>query len=78
MANLTKDQRKMEAGIKTMIYRGYKRGVCDSDGNSVKNTHGKPIAKPRPTSPSATKRMCNRCYELYVVADGHECEQYEK
>lgn len=47
MANLTKQQRQAEEVIKGMIYRAHQRGVCDSDGRSVKNAHGMPIAKPR-------------------------------
>ena len=47
MANLTKGHRDQEEKIKQMIMDGKKRGVCDGEGNSVKNEHGMPVAPPR-------------------------------
>jgi len=47
MGSRTKAQRDAEEVIKQKIMAGYRRGVCDSEGRTVKMPDGRPVAKPR-------------------------------
>jgi hypothetical protein len=48
--------------IKKAIADGHRRGVCDLNGDSIKNKHGKPIAKPRCRSQMRRIMTCKRGY----------------
>jgi hypothetical protein len=43
--------------VEAMIYRGHRLGVCDREGNSVKDSGGVPVA--RPYKGQATKDLKN-------------------
>lgn len=47
MVSLTKKQREQEEVVKRMIVDAHRRGVCDSEGRSVKNEHGAYVPQPR-------------------------------
>lgn len=49
---------KNEETIKDMIVGGHKRGICDSDGRSVKSEDGRFIAKPRARSSVSQVFVC--------------------
>lgn len=49
MGSKTKEMRANEEAIKRMIVAGHRRGVMDSEGNTIKNKDGRPVAKPRAT-----------------------------
>jgi len=48
--------REQLAEINAAIYRGFRAGICDSDGHSVKNEHGQPVKKPRFHGSSVVRR----------------------
>lgn len=48
MGSKTKQMRDEEEIIKQMIVSGHRRGVCDSEGRTVRNKDGRPVAKKRP------------------------------
>jgi hypothetical protein len=64
--------RKRIDSVKDKITSGYRRGVCDSDGVTIKTAAGRPIAKPR-TMGSHVKMLCNRCRKWYYRNEGHIC-----
>ena len=47
MGSYTKLQRKQLSEVEAKILDGYRRGVCDIDGFSVRNDNGIFVAKPR-------------------------------
>jgi len=46
MGSYTKEMRRQMAEIEARIADGHKRGVCDSEGRSVKNGQGIFVARP--------------------------------
>ena len=52
MASKTKKQRQNEEHIKQAIVDGHRRGICDSEGNSVLRGDIS-VAKPRNLGPTA-------------------------
>ncbi len=55
MASKTKEMLRQEEAIKSMIVDGHRRGVCDSEGHSVKTKDGRTVAKPRNLGPTARR-----------------------
>jgi len=51
----TKAQRRAQEEIHDKIMDGYRRGVCDAYGRTVKAGDGRPIARPRFARSSAVK-----------------------
>jgi hypothetical protein len=47
MGSYTKGWRKKLEVVHEKIMDGYRRGVCDSYGRTVKTAGGRPIARPR-------------------------------
>lgn len=58
--------------IEQMIYRGHKRGVCDSDGNSIKSG-GVPVARPRKIR-GLRMRFAKGYKEIYQNGEWVRCE----
>ncbi len=69
---MEKGWRKRFNGIKNSIMSGYRRGVCDLDGRTVKTESGRPIARPKAMGYSRT--LCNRCKQWYRTKEGHTCD----
>lgn len=65
MNTLVEKQYSNERAVKDMIYKGHRRGVCDSDGRSVKVLDGidckVTVAKPK---------LCSSCAKTYVYRNG--------
>lgn len=74
MGSRTKGQRELEAKVERLITNAHRRGVCDSDGKSIKKENGEFIAKPRAASPSVIQQQCRYCREWYYIIEGHDCE----
>lgn len=71
---MEKGWRKRHDAAKDAITNGHRRGVCDTDGYSVRS-NGVYIAKPRHLGKSVTQTMCNRCHQWYYEVEGHECPE---
>ena len=57
--------------IKDMIVRAHRAGVCDIDGNHVRDANGKPTKKPRESGPMGrTWRYNWKTGEKHEVTDG--------
>ncbi len=59
---------KNEDAIKAKIVEGHRRGICDSNGASIKTKDGVFIAKPRCLSSVAETYVCRK--GKVVLKDG--------
>lgn len=50
---MDKEAERQEQAIKSMIVAGHRRGVCDSEGRTVKRPDGRPVARPRNLGPKS-------------------------
>jgi hypothetical protein len=53
---MEKEAEKQEQAIKSMIVDGYRRGVCDKEGHSVRGRDGRLTAKPRYLGPKSLRK----------------------
>lgn len=72
---MEKGWRKKFDEAKDRIMDGYRRGVCDKDGKSLKRG-GVYIAKPRIMGTSVVKHWCGKCKRWYQSK--HVCEGEQK
>lgn len=66
MASKTYKMRQNEERIKDAIVSAHRRGICDSDGNSVPDRFGINTAKPKALGP---------CAKTYVIRNGKMVEK---
>ena len=60
MASYTKAQRRQVEEVQAKIMAGYRRGVCDSEGRSVRDGQGAFIARPRNIPPTAKRYIYDK------------------
>ena len=65
-------RRKLDE-VKDKIMDGYRRGVCNKNGDSIKH-NGMPVAKPRVLS-STVKHflICDKCHKCHEIGKPCGC-----